>query len=539
VEENGGALISVVVVNYKVPLSLRQSLRSIRESDNVDALEVIVVDNASGDGSREIVAAEFPEVKWIQLKTNIGFGKACNVGAANAAGDYLLFLNPDTIISHRTLSTAYAFMQKRPDVGLMGPKVLNPDGTLQPGCRRGFPTPGSAFFHFLGLSKMFPKNQRFGHYHLTWLDPDQSSEVDAISGSFMFMRRSLFENLGGFDERFFMYGEDLDLCRRVREAGFKVWYFPTIQIIHLKGKSSARRVWHSRIAFYEAMMIYSRKYRHLHNAFFPVWLVYLGILLRAIVGIGSRLFKAGIASFIDLTIINAALWAGLFLRLSGEGNPYSVPGLLPMLGLHLLLSASFISMFAYFGVYSHKRYSIANLLASAFFASVIFMTSVYFIKALAFSRIAFGSATLMIVFLLIAWRRFLPFAQKEVRRIIYSREKVIILGHGAIPRLLIQNIERQKSAVIAGILWAGDGVRPGQFEGYPVLGTMKEVAGVLSRVQVDSVLIATALPWYSYIIEALATVKAKNLTIRWVPKELFEKKAEELPEIIPLQDFSV
>jgi O-antigen biosynthesis protein len=534
-----GVLVSVIVVHYKVLFSLRQALRSLYESENIGAVEVIVVDNASEDGSAEAIAAEFPQVKWIQLKANIGFGKACNVGARNAVGEFLLFLNPDTIVSHSSIAGACAFMRERPEVGLLGPKILNPDGTLQPGCRRGFPTPEAALFHFLGLSKLFPKNKRFGHYHLTWLDPDESSAVDAISGSFMFMRRPLFEKLGGFDERFFMYGEDLDLCRRVQQAGFKVWYYPAIQIIHLKGRSSAKRFWHSRIAFYEAMIIYSKKYRHAHNTFFPGWLIVVGIILQAVVGIGSRIFRAGIACFIDLLIVNVALWAALMLRLSGGGNPYADALLLPMLGLHVLMSSSFLSMFAYFGIYSHKRYSIMNLLISAFFASVIFMTGMYFIKSLAYSRLAFGGATIVIVFLLVAWRHLLPRMLTEIRRITFALDKVIIIGGGTVPKLLIQNIEQQKTAVIAGIVWAGEGQRPGQFEGYPVLGTIEEVAGILSRIKIDTVLIATPLPWYSHIIEALAKVKAKNMTIRWVPKEMFEIRPEELPQVIPLQDFSV
>jgi FlaA1/EpsC-like NDP-sugar epimerase len=210
-----------------------------------------------------------------------------------------------------------------------------------------------------------------------------------------------------------------------------------------------------------------------------------------------------------------------------------------MLGLHSLQSASFLSMFAYFGVYSHKRYSVANLLLSAFFASVIFMTGVYFIKSLAFSRLAFAGATVVIVFLLVGWRQLLPRAVNGLRRIIYAQDKVLIIGGGTIPRLLIQNIEKQKTAAIVGILWAGDTPSPGQFEGYPVLDRMENVADLLLRTSVDMVLIATPLPWYSYIIEALARVKAKNLTIRWVPKELFEKSREELPAVIPLHDFSV
>ena len=275
------AKISIIIVNYKVPQSLCQCLRSLREADGYAEAEVIVVDNASDDGSKKLVTDEFREVKWIQLKNNIGFGKACNVGAKNATGKYLLLLNPDTLVSRNALSAAYEFVEQNPNVGLLGPKVLNGDGTLQKSCRRGFPTPQAALYHFTGLSRLFPKSRKFGHYNMTWLDPDQEGEVDAISGSFMFIKRGLFEALGGFDERFFMYGEDLDLCRRVKERGYAVWYYPAIQIIHSKGKSSAKRLLQSRVAFYQAMVLYSQKYRHLHAAFLPGWLIYLGIVLQA------------------------------------------------------------------------------------------------------------------------------------------------------------------------------------------------------------------------------------------------------------------
>ena len=143
-------------------------------------------------------------------------------------------------------------------LGIMGPKILNPDGTLQASCRRGFVTPLVAFYYFIGLSKLFPKSRRFGKYHMTFLDPEKTEEVDAVSGSFMFLKRSLYLELKGFDEQFFMYGEDLDLCWRAREHGFSVWYHPATQIIHRKGKSSAKSIFRSRMSFYEAMIIFSK-----------------------------------------------------------------------------------------------------------------------------------------------------------------------------------------------------------------------------------------------------------------------------------------
>ena len=170
----------------------------------------------------------------------------------------MLLLNPDTVIAKDTLKVAVDFMQSHPKAGLMGPKILNQDGSLQASCRRGFVTPLVAFYYFTGLSRIFPKSKHFARYHLTYMDENESAVVDAVSGSFMFIRRTLFDQLHGFDEQFFMYGEDIDLCWRVREKGYEVWYHPLTQIIHRKGQSSARSPLRSRFAFYEAMIIFSK-----------------------------------------------------------------------------------------------------------------------------------------------------------------------------------------------------------------------------------------------------------------------------------------
>ncbi len=247
---NNGPLVSIVIVNYKVPHEICQLLRSLRQAELYDSTEIIIVDNASQDDSRTTITTAFPEVSWIALKNNIGFGKACNVASQNSKGKYLLFINPDTLVSQNTLQVSVDFLEKHPEVGIMGPKVIKPDGTFQPHCRRSFPTPFNIFSHMTGLSKMFPKSELFGKYNLTYVNPDASMEVDAVSGSYMFMRLSLFKTIGGFDETFFMYGEDLDLCVRCQEKGYKVWYHPDTQIIHFKGKSCTKNMIRARMAFY-------------------------------------------------------------------------------------------------------------------------------------------------------------------------------------------------------------------------------------------------------------------------------------------------
>jgi FlaA1/EpsC-like NDP-sugar epimerase len=262
--------------------------------------------------------------------------------------------------------------------------------------------------------------------------------------------------------------------------------------------------------------------------------------LQAAINISARLIRSFTACLIDLGIINLTLWVCLRLRFMGQNfDLYNQSSFITMAGIHALLSVAFVFMFAYNGIYSPKKYASTKVLLSGFFASILFMACVYFIKSIAFSRLAFAGAAVAIMLLLFGWRTLGPVVIHGLRRIIYSREKVVIIGSGPIPRLVIQNMEKQRSASIAGIIWIGDEEQPGQFEGYPVLGTIKNVGFVLDRVNADVLLIATALPWYSDIIEALAKIKAKNLTIRWIPRELFDKKPEELPQIIPLNDFSV
>ena len=524
-----------------MPDFLLRALRSLRQALLYDQSEIIVVDNASMDNSRQRVTGEFPEIKWIDLKSNIGFGKACNVGAKSTGGTYLLFINPDTIVSQNTLSECVRLLRERPEIGLMGPKILNPDGTLQESCRRSFPTPAVAFYRLAGLNRIFPNSKRFGQYNLSYLDPELECEVDAVSGSFMFMPRSLFQDIGGFDEAFFMYGEDLDICYRVKEKGYKVWYNPRTQIIHFKGRSSSKRSLHSRKAWYEAMLIFSRKYRHIHKSFFPGWLIAAAIVSRATITIVTSLFSASMATLIDFALINLILFIGMSVRfvLSGMKSPYMGSHLIFLIGMHALLTASFIIIFAIRGVYSKERYSVSNAFISGAVASAIFMSCVYFIRSMAFSRIAFLISTICITLMLVAWREGLPVLVGRLKRMVYSTGNVIVLGNDTVAAQLIKNFEDDSTAHIKGILWPSQEKIPGEFMGYPVLGAIENIRSVLEWGGIDLLLIATDQPWYSYVIEALASSKVKNLTIRWVPHELFVKKPEQLPIVIPLHDFTV
>jgi hypothetical protein len=252
--------VSVIIVNYNVRQFLENALTSIRRAMEGLEGEVIVVDNASDDGSTEMVKAKFPDVILIENRRNLGFAASNNIALRRARGKYLLLINPDTIVQEDTLRVMLAFFAETPDAGLAGCKILNPDGSLQLACRRTYPTPWVAFTKTFGLSSLFPGSRLFGKYNLTFLNENETYPVDAVSGSFMMVTREVLEAVGGLDESFFMYGEDLDWCYRVTQAGFKVYYVHGTKIVHYKGESTRRSDIDELKHFYGAMQLFVGKH---------------------------------------------------------------------------------------------------------------------------------------------------------------------------------------------------------------------------------------------------------------------------------------
>jgi len=275
--------LSVVIVSYNVASFLDQTLTTLQESmrELQGEVEVYVVDNASSDESVDMVKRKYPWVRLIESGSNLGFAGANNLALEKVTGRYVLLLNPDTVLQQDTLRTMVDFLDAHPETGAAGCKVINPDGSLQLACRRGFPTPGVAFFKMIGLSGLFPKSKTFGAYNLTYLDPDALTEVDAISGSFMMLRKEVLDRIGYLDDDFFMYGEDLDLCYRIKEAGWKIHYVPATEIIHFKGESTKTVPTLKSVRdFYTAMHIFVGKhYRNRSKRYPPNWLLIAGIYL--------------------------------------------------------------------------------------------------------------------------------------------------------------------------------------------------------------------------------------------------------------------
>lgn len=272
--------VSILILNYKTCELTLQAIRSIYQSITSYSYEIILVDNASNDGSVETFRKEYPKLALIDNQENVGFAKANNQAMELAQGRFVLLLNSDTVIQPDTLETMIRFMDERPEVGASGCKIILPDGSLDKACKRGFPTPSASFYYAFGFSKLFPHVPGFNQYQLGYLDPDEDYSIDCLVGAFMMVRREAIEQVGGLDEQFFMYGEDIDWCYRIKQAGWTIWYYPKTYIVHYKGASSRRRPVKIIYEFHRAMALFHRKHYQEKYSFFVNMAVYAGITVK-------------------------------------------------------------------------------------------------------------------------------------------------------------------------------------------------------------------------------------------------------------------
>jgi len=277
--------LALVIVSYNVRDLLRGCLHSLREQAG-PSLAVIVVDNRSRDGSAEMVAREFPEVQLLVSARNGGFANGNNQGLRAAPpARYTMLLNPDTVVQPGALAELVQFMDAHPEAGVVGPRLILANGRLDLACRRGFPSPEVAFYHAFWLDRLFPRSRTFARYNLTFLNEDELAEVDSVVGAAMLVRAEALERVGLLDERFFMYGEDLDWAYRIQQAGWKVFYDPAAVIVHYKRQSSRQRRARSTLAFYSAMAVFHRKHYAPGAAAAVNWAIFAGIGLRCLLAL--------------------------------------------------------------------------------------------------------------------------------------------------------------------------------------------------------------------------------------------------------------
>ena len=275
--------LSVIIVNYNVKYYLEQCLLSLESAARGLEYEIIVVDNASTDGSNDYIPTRFPKIKWIACEENGGFSHGNIIAYSHATGEYVLMLNPDTIVTRKAIIDSIEFMDSNHNVGCCGVKMINRDGSFAMESRRGIVTPWVSICKATGLCRRYPNNKLFGHYYMSYLDKDQANPIEMTSGAFMLLRKKTLQEVGFLDEQFFMYWEDSDLSYRILKAGYKNYYLPN-PILHYKGESSVKSILRYRYWLYSSLRLFFKKHSPLYYIISYIPLTFTAWYLKSRIG---------------------------------------------------------------------------------------------------------------------------------------------------------------------------------------------------------------------------------------------------------------
>ncbi len=306
--------LSVIIVNYNVRAYLEQCLRTVFKALEGIEGDVFVVDNQSTDGSVEMVREKFPQVRLIANADNVGFSRANNQAIRASDAEYVVLLNPDTVVGEDVFSKVIAFLDAHPKTGGLGVKMIDGKGHFLPESKRGLPTPAVAFYKIIGLTRLFPHSRVFGRYHLGHLPENENARIEILSGACMFLRKKTLDEVGLLDESFFMYGEDIDLSYRITLGGYENWYFPEARIIHYKGESTKKSSVNYVFVFYNAMAIFAQKHFTRRRTDLLSLLINGSIYLSAAGAIVMRFLRRALLPMLDLLLTMAAAYVFLLLR---------------------------------------------------------------------------------------------------------------------------------------------------------------------------------------------------------------------------------
>jgi GT2 family glycosyltransferase len=534
--------LSVIIISYNVKFYLDQALRSIQKAlHSVDG-EIIVVDNRSGDGSVKLLRESYPRVITIANQENVGFARANNQAIRIARGKAVCLINPDTLVREDTFRQCLDYLETHTEAGAVGCKILNPNGTLQLSCRRSYPTPWVAFSKISGLSRLFPKSRLFGRYNLTYLDPDETAEVEALSGSFMMVRREAIDQAGGLDEQFFMYGEDLDWCYRIHEKGWKIIYYPETQIIHYKGMSTREATFDHLKMFYGAMRLFVKK--HFKGwSFFPQWLLLLGIWVRGGLSFLSRLFSRLAMPLVDLVLLQAGLALSILIRF-GHFQHWKAYGPVNIVYAGIWLACAYA-----IGLYRRGVFSSMKAVAAVFLGLVVNTSLTFFFPQYAFSRQVVLVAGLLDGAFLGGWRLLVRLASR-VRNIPFLgtvgktllQRRVLIVGTGDNAKSIYSRLQQRIDSgykVIGFLATSENDLLKVVDESVPVLGTIDELSRIVRSHRIREIIFTPDDASYRTILSVIASGKGLNLDYKIVPRELdvlIGKSSIDALESVPLVD---
>jgi O-antigen biosynthesis protein len=506
--------LSVIIVNYNVRFFLEQCLNSVRRASAGISCEVFVVDNNSADGSCSMVINQFPEVNLIRNNKNIGFSAANNMAIKLATGKYILILNPDTFVEEDTFVRCIRFMDEHRDAGALGVRMINGSGKILPESKRGIPTPGAALFKMSGLYAIFPKSPRINRYYLGHLDDSVTTEIEIISGAFMFLRKEALDKTGLLDESFFMYGEDIDLSYRMILAGYKNYYLPEVKIIHYKGESTKKGDLNYTVIFFKAMIIFVEKYFAGKKHFLFLFFINTAIYFWGLVTVIKKISRHILLPLIDSAVIAGIL--SLFIRLWGQqkfGNGYHYPIAFTLTALVGFTASSLVAL------YLSGGYKIPARLADTFRGILIasgFILAIYSVLPLEmrFSRavILCGISTYLLVLPLyrlafaLAGSGIVTNPFKKANRIIIAGDRQ---DYESVVAIISQRKNENNVVGRASII-------PGD-TGPEVLGSLDQIEDIVKVNKVSEIIFSTGKMTSANIINAIYNFAGKNVAISIAP----------------------
>ncbi len=543
-KKNSQVLISVIIVNFNVREFLEQALLSVERALKDIPAEVIVVDNASVDDSVQMVRRRFPQVILIENKDNRGFSAANNQGLEIARGQFIVLLNPDTVVQEDTFKKLLAFFDQNPQASAATCKILNPDGTFSVDCRHSIPTPLTAFWKVIGLSRLFPKSKIFGKYNLTYLDENETYQVEAISGSFMMMRREIVEKVGKLDENFFMYCEDIDYCYRINQAGGKIFYVPDSQIIHYKGESTKKYNLDYVITFNKSLYKFYKKHYQKRYVYPFKWLIILGTILRGILIFIKNNLEIYYPLLLDLIILNLVLFINFFIRYEFRGGFHIHDFFNQYIVINGITSVAFFLSALFFETIKRDRFSISKIVKATLSTFVFVSALTFFFKQFAFSRLVVIVSAVVSMLLMIVWRIVLRAFRRKTTSALsrdYFLKRTVVVGFDQETKKLLQKLQRYvtSSIKILGLV-ARDRKDVGKsLNKIPVVTTLKDLPEYIRLNRVDLVIFTTHNLPFQDILTTISHVQKPEIEFKMVPDHLefmIGKSNVERLDTLPLVD---
>lgn len=493
-------------MNYNVRYFLEQCLYAVFRSKTNFEYEVFVVDNDSTDDSILMLKNKFPQVILIANTENAGFSKANNQAMRLSNAEYILLLNPDTLIQETTLQQCIDKMDEDKNTGALGVKMVDGSGRFLPESKRGFPSPVAAFSKMSGLSKLFPASKLFGQYHLTYLDKNINHEVDVLSGAFMLLRRSVLDKIGLLDEDYFMYGEDIDLSYRIKQAGYKNIYFADTSIIHFKGESTKKGSLNYIRVFYQAMIIFSQK--HVSGSKGKALTIFLqtAIYLRAFMAIIQTLFSGLFYPVVDAIMILGALLLSvrMFENIILSAKHVRYPASFYQINIPLYIGFWLLTLW-FWGVYQKGnkwKHLLAGLLSGTVLISLVYS---FFPLALRSSRGIILSSFLLNIVFLSSYRFLLTWINGKWSNYVKDEKRYIIIGEGKEAKAISGNlILYNKNRKYIGFVSLKN-----DREQTDYLGNMESLAEIIEVYSPDELLFSTDTVPMQTIVQAMSKIKGK------------------------------